>query len=663
MPIRRLISSLSATIGIGARPAPTTRVTLFAICVVIFLTSLGIRLLYWQDNYAELSREKRNSGLQAVSFFYYDQAQRILDDGGILFPRNPVDIGDATVLTHPPGYSILMAAVFKSFSEPDSDRGLAQANAGLRVIQIIGDATSAVVIFLIAAELFPIGVGIVAAMLCCFSPHFGYYSLMLAPDSLSVLPILLAVYFLIRAMKRPRLITVITTGALVGLSCWLRSNALLLAPFLACVVPLLFERGKRLRYSFAIAGAAFVVIAPIIARNWIVFHQFVPLSVMAGLNLIEGIGDYDNEDRFGMPSSDTESAFKDAEWYGRPDYANSLWKPDGFERDRARFRRGLAVVRSNPGWFVGVVIRRMGFMLRYNDSRQGDFPHLTTAPSLSPEPNYGHNLAPAQTAPVWSRPARELMASGSAESGLAQVGLSDDNQAIEISSEESRRGEMFSSEAIDVRNNTDYLLVLSVTAEQGDADVRVGTADPRIGLALVSVSSAGKKPKRKKGEQSGASVEPAPEPRMRALLVPFASGDNTQVRLSLIKPNEQRAALNVGHAELFEMGPTAYPWTRLPRAVVRAVQRNVFNTDIMRVLIITGIGLLALARRGRVLAILLIVPAYYLVAQSPLHTEYRYVLAIHYFLFVTAAATIYYATLVITRAVRAALRGGPSFKA
>lgn len=158
MLIHRLASSLSTTSGIDVPRTKLSRAQLSTICAVIFLTALGIRLLYWQDNYAELARGKRDSGLQRVSFFYYDQAQRILDDGGFLFPGNPVDTGDATVLTHPPGYSILMAAIFKTFYEQDAEQGLSQADTVLRVVQIVGDAASAVVIFLIAAELFPVAV-------------------------------------------------------------------------------------------------------------------------------------------------------------------------------------------------------------------------------------------------------------------------------------------------------------------------------------------------------------------------------------------------------------------------------------------------------------------------------------------------------------------------
>lgn len=49
-----------------------------------------------------------------------------------------------------------------------------------------------------------------------------------------------------------------------------------------------------------------------------------------------------------------------------------------------------------------------------------------------------------------------------------------------------------------------------------------------------------------------------------------------------------------------------------------------------------GFAALALGRRWRALALLAAVPAYYLLFQSMLHTEYRYVLPMHALLFVSA---------------------------
>jgi hypothetical protein len=64
-------------------------------------------------------------------------------------------------------------------------------------------------------------------------------------------------------------------------------------------------------------------------------------------------------------------------------------------------------------------------------------------------------------------------------------------------------------------------------------------------------------------------------------------------------------------------------------------------------MVIAGALLLGLALRGRALVLLLVVPAYYLCAQSALSTEYRYILAIHYFLFALAAVTLFCAGLTV----------------
>src|SRR6185295_2988652 len=135
----------------------------------------------------------------------------------------------------------------------------------------------------------PLGVATIAGLLSALSPHLAYYSLSLSPETVAALPILLAVYFIIKAYKRPRLWLLAAAGVAIGLSCWLRANALLLAPFLLLAIPVLFERGKRLRYGAALVGVTILVIAPITIRNWVLYHHFIPLSLGAGITLIEGI--------------------------------------------------------------------------------------------------------------------------------------------------------------------------------------------------------------------------------------------------------------------------------------------------------------------------------------------------------------------------------------
>jgi hypothetical protein len=95
----------------------------------------------------------------------------------------------------------------------------------------------------------------------------------------------------------------------------------------------------------------------------------------------------------------------------------------------------------------------------------------------------------------------------------------------------------------------------------------------------------------------------------------------------------------IGEARLYSLGPTAFTWTRPARAAVRLLQK-LFITAVMLPLSLAGLFLLIRARRRRALVLLLVVPAYYLAVQSALHTEYRYVLAIHHFLFILAAVAL-----------------------
>jgi len=657
----------------GDRPE-LTRIRLIIICAAISFSAAGVRLLHWQDKHVEIVHGK--TALSGVFSRYDKEARRMLEEGRILFPRELPVAGDARMLTHPPGYSIIVAAIHRLTDNP---------YPALWVLQILCDGLAAVLVFLIASELLNWIVATIAAMLVAISPHLAHYSLLPLPDSLVVLPILIAVYLIVRARKRPNVWLLIAAGACVGLSCWLRANALMLAPFLSLAVLLVFERRKRVLYACALTAATIVVISPITIRNLVVFHRFIPLSIQAGLNLVEGIGDFDPDGKLGMPRSDREARFKDAEWHGRPEYAATLWTPDGIARDRERFDRGLSVIRSNPGWFAGVILRRAAFMLSYNDPHPRGWPFSTASvPPVLKEAGYGHPLEtsvpdlgdaqPSSSAPpavlvlngaiisrsravtddrepVKSISPTELNSNGGVLSQQTTVSLREDGQTFELTGDNSAFGDQFASAPIPVKENTDYVLVLPVNMLQGDMALKVASTDRRIALAISALAVAVKQTEPSSSSQ--LSDDPSVEPRMTAIQMPFASGARTEVRLVLSNNGAAPAppAVQLGQAEVFEMGPTPYVWTSYPRLIVRSIQRK-FTTVPLVVLISLGISLLLLARRGRTLVILLAVPAYYLLVQSPLHTEYRYILAIHYFLFMMAATTIYFVASALAQTAR-----------
>jgi hypothetical protein len=609
------------------------RARLLIICAAVFVTSLAVRLLYFQDMRAEVLYTE--SLATTMIDKYEEEKQRMFNDGGLVFPSKTVDPSDARMLFHPPGHSILLAAIYGK-STPD------RYYTTLRLLHVFSGALASVFIVLITAQLLPLAVAFIAGLMTALSPQLAYHSLWLTPDSLCILPILVGVYLLILARKRPRLLTVIAAGAMLGLSVWLRTNALLLAPFLALVIVSVFERGKRLRYAAAFVGAAAAVIAPITIRNWVVYHQFVPVTLGSGLLLVEGIAEYDKEGKFGMALYDGQVCLLDVEWHGRRDYRHNPWVPDGIERDRARFDKGLQVMRSNPVWSLGMMSQRMAFMVRYNDFRPTPSPfRLSRAPSVSWTPPFGHDSQYAvESQPLFSFEPQELM-SDQINSPKVSASLQEGGQEIQVSGRGVSKEELFISTPVPLKTHTDYILRVSARLEQGDAVVQARSDDMRFSFGEKVLAKRENKP----GETD-------------AIALPFASGDQTLARL-VIGGNAKEAtetSVKIGRTELIELGPTPYQWTRPFRATTRAFQQNIFKTDYMRVLIVAGIILLALARTRRALLILLAVPVYYLFTHSPFGIDYRYVLPMHCFLFVIASVALYCAGIFLAQLIGRAKR-------
>lgn len=577
------------------------------LCSLVFLTALVCRLLSWQDNRFEARK------VQTIVTEGYKHTARVLREGGVnsfFSPSSP--LADPNHLGHPPGYPVLIAAVFGLFGESD---------AALQIVQLLADSMAAVVVLLIALALFNTSTATIAGLLVALAPQFTYNSVMLLPDTLAVLPILLAVYCLVRAAKSPRVVWFVAAGALVGLSCWLRANAMLLAPLMAAAVPLLFGRGRRMRYALALVGGSVLAIAPLTIRNAVVYGHFVPVSLGAGQTFLEGIADYD-DGSLGIPNTDMGLMKWEAARYDRPDYYGTLFNPDGVRRDRQRLAEGFAVIRSRPFWFAGVMLRRAGSMLRLERVRL-----------IAADPPVTHSLAVTEeTLAAWSASTQDLLAQGSVGSSGVEISTAADAPLLNVRGDDSRT--QFTSPPIPVGAQTDYVLKLPVRIEQGRVTAAVVGDGHEYASAVIEVQDW-----KTRAEQPLNTIE-----------LPFVSRGPGQVRLVLTNAGVQGTppVLQLGGARLYALGPASFTWARIPRAVLRFVQR-LFITAVMLPLSLAGLSLLIRARRRRALALLLVVPAYYLIIQSALHTEYRYVLAIHHFLFILAAVTLHHAGIYLWR--------------
>jgi hypothetical protein len=154
-------------------------------------------------------------------------------------------------------------------------------------------------------------------------------------------------------------------GALIGVATWLRPNLLLFAPLLALFVAALSDRWRAglARAAVVIAGMV-VVVAPITLRNWVVYHELVPVSINGGITLLHGVAEAGGR-RFGVRSRDKLVIEEEATYYGDARLAEWWAAPDGIRRDRERYREALREMRAHPFVYGRGMVRRMGAMIAY----------------------------------------------------------------------------------------------------------------------------------------------------------------------------------------------------------------------------------------------------------------------------------------------------------
>lgn len=590
-----------------------------ALCLCVFLTAFGVRFLQWQDQH-QLAVATHMS----LSQYYVTDAKPLINGNLKEFLTGHDPAHDATVLTHPPGYPLLYAAASALFGNP---------NVPLQILQILFDAGAAALIFLIAAELLSTLPGLVAGALVAFSPQLGFYSLLILPDALVTSPLLLAFLFVMRSIKRPRLWRVVAAGAFIGLSCWLRANAMLLAPLLALMLFAATKHGRRIGYALALVGAAALVIAPVTIRNVVVFRHFIPLSLGTGITLIEGIGESDTDGTFGLPDSDMNVQRQEAELYGRPEYITGIYNTDGIEREQLRLSRGVAVMRSHPLWFAKTALRRVGFLLEFQDSAMPEFKVRPDAPVDSP------TLELDGMQPAWSYPPAKII-STAIVGDKTRIRLEDEGRSLFVT------GDFFPlwadhvvSEPIHVGRGNLYVFKVPIKIDAGRAIFSVMSAD--LGTELATI------------------VTPDPivvrdttgQPRTEIRL-PFFSGEQDEVCLILRDGamGYQQLHAHLGQVELFDAGAHAPHWTHYPRLLTRSLQRVLAVTWLVPFAAL-GVLLLLLAGRGREVGWLLAVPAYYLGLQSFLHAEPRYILPVTYFLLILAGIPLCWAFKILARSM------------
>ena len=243
----------------------------------------------------------------------------------------------------PPLYPMLLAGEMALFG----DNLLA-----MRLIQSAIGALMCLVVFHIGTRVYSVRSGVIGSLLCAIYPPMILYSTHLLPEQLFMLLTCCALYLLMNLRGEP-IYKFLACGAIIGLAALTKEIGLLL--LLAYLLWLFCNRARfpnSLRRTALIVAGCVIIIAPWTVRNYLAFHQFVPITTNSGINFYIG---------------NNPSATGRFQWVLPPESKWNEPSPNGkfeYEVCSQGYKLGMAFASNNPGRFVKLVFQRAYYFFR-----------------------------------------------------------------------------------------------------------------------------------------------------------------------------------------------------------------------------------------------------------------------------------------------------------
>lgn len=179
-----------------------------------------------------------------------------------------------------PGYPFFLAAIFSQAGPSETAVRLAQVGLYAGAVWLT---------VLIGTRVGGFRVGWLAGVLLNFYPFIGYFAGLLLSETLAVLLFLGAAYAFLRAAEDGYWRWFLGGGIFGGLVTLVRPQFFPLPFFLAIGATLARRASRRVILQGAVAVLlASVLLLPWAVRNWVTFHQFIPLDAVGARNFYMG---------------------------------------------------------------------------------------------------------------------------------------------------------------------------------------------------------------------------------------------------------------------------------------------------------------------------------------------------------------------------------------
>jgi 4-amino-4-deoxy-L-arabinose transferase-like glycosyltransferase len=213
-----------------------------------------------------------------------------------------------------------------------------------RLLQgIVGGALICLLVYLIGRRVVDEVTGLVGAALAAVYGYFIYYNVALMTETFFIVLVLFSLYLGLELKEKPVLARWALLGLALGVAGLLRQTVLLFVPFLLLWLFWELKKSGVHWWYFAVPIVIIVLlIAPWTIRNYVVYHQFLPLNSNAGYALYASnhphLGTHWSNDNIVVPVPDELAGQNEA------------------ELNRALTRKGLEFILADPGRYMRLTL-------------------------------------------------------------------------------------------------------------------------------------------------------------------------------------------------------------------------------------------------------------------------------------------------------------------
>jgi 4-amino-4-deoxy-L-arabinose transferase-like glycosyltransferase len=248
---------------------------------------------------------------------------------------------------HLPFYPIMLATVYYFVKSPLS-------MLIVMSIQAVIASAICVIIYLVVFKLFANRrTAVIAGCAMMLYPTFIFYVSRLVPETMLIFLLSMALLSLLVLRDNPTYTTTLITGILLGITL-LISNVIV--PVLPCIIIWLLisldiSWEKRCKIVFLLITVTFLIVSPLLIRNYVVFNKFPLMKTTAGTNLWLG-NNSQASGTFFLDSGKLVSTIL-------PKAFSEGQKLSETEQDKILYDDAMAYIKTNPMHFLGLFLKKL----------------------------------------------------------------------------------------------------------------------------------------------------------------------------------------------------------------------------------------------------------------------------------------------------------------